>query len=373
MPHIVWLYQRGKKSDEYYTKSIEQAIRTEEIREAVKNNQANTNESINLDKFESLTVILPNYHTNSLHSNIRPGSIILFHDAKIGNFYAASLVVTTGRDRDRDFVSEIWPYNSPAKTYFICTTQPVRIDLSKNQFRDLFGYEIGQDPIENQKDRAMIAPGESHQNEFLRNIDSFEDFLLSVRTDLEPETTSDATQSSPKTQSESTQSQELPEMESPETKLKDVTVTRQIPDRPATPSIKRSHNFRNQVIEAYEHQCTICGKERWSPKGNPEVEAAHIYPVSGSEGDEAGEGGPDTLQNGIALCKLHHWAFDSGWISIDDDYTVIVRDASSIKGYDELASFHGNRLYLPENEDDWPETRFLQAHRSLSYTPNPSE
>ncbi|WP_160135822.1 HNH endonuclease [Halococcus salsus] len=368
MPHIVWLYQRGEETEEYYTKSIERTSYTNELKEAVKDDMVETIGDIDLEEFESLSVVLPNYHTNSLHSNIQPGSIILFHDAEIGDFYAASLVVTTGRDRDRDFVGEIWPYNSSAKTYFICTTQPVRIDLSKDQFRDLFGYEVGQDPIENQKDRTLIAPGEGHQNEFLRNIVSFEDFLLAVRTDLEPNTTSSSEE-----QPESPQAQTLPEIESTEAELKSVTITREIPDRPATPSVKRNHNFREKVIEAYKYRCAVCGKERWSPKGNPEVEAAHIFPVSGSQNTEKGEGGPDILQNGIALCKLHHWAFDNGWISIDDDYTVIVRNASSIKGYEELASLRNNSLYLPENQDDWPETRFLQAHRSLSYTPNPSD
>lgn len=367
MPHSVWLYQHGEETEEYYTKSVEQASYTNELKEAVKNDRVETIGDIDLEEFESLSVILPNYHTNSLHSNIQPGSIILFHDAEIGDFYAASLVVTTGRDRNRDFVDDIWPYNSPAKTYFICTTQPVRIDLSKDQFRDLFGYEVGQDPVENQKDRTLIAPGGSHQNEFLRNIVSFEDFLLSVRTDLEPNTTS-----SSEKQPESAQAQTLPEMESPETELTDITVTHDIPDRPATPPAKRSYSFKKRVKEAYQYRCAICGKERWSPMGNPEVEAAHIYPLSGSERDAENEGGPNILQNGIALCKLHHWAFDNGWISIDDDYTVIVRDASSIKGYEELASLRNNSLYLPENQDDWPETRFLQAHRSLSYTPNPS-
>ena len=32
--------------------------------------------------------------------------------------------------------------------------------------------------------------------------------------------------------------------------------------------------------------------------------------------------GPDTLENGIALCKLHHWAFDRGILSLTNELLI---------------------------------------------------
>jgi putative restriction endonuclease len=30
------------------------------------------------------------------------------------------------------------------------------------------------------------------------------------------------------------------------------------------------------------------------------------------------------IDNGMALCKNHHWAFDLGWFSVDENYKIIV-------------------------------------------------
>lgn len=78
----------------------------------------------------------------------------------------------------------------------------------------------------------------------------------------------------------------------------------------------RDRAFRGLVLEAYDATCAVCGADRRAPDGTPEVEAAHIYPRS--------ENGRDDVRNGIALCRLHHWAFDTGWIEITTDYTISV-------------------------------------------------
>jgi predicted restriction endonuclease len=94
-----------------------------------------------------------------------------------------------------------------------------------------------------------------------------------------------------------------------------------------------------------------------------EIEAAHIYPVSGVELNDATEGGPDTIKNGFALCRTHHWAFDNGWFTISDDYTVHIRGDPSQSGYKILEQYDGVRLKLPEDESLWPAQYYLQAHR----------
>lgn len=40
----------------------------------------------------------------------------------------------------------------------------------------------------------------------------------------------------------------------------------------------RDHAFTALVKETYDRTCAICERSRETPAGNPEVEAAHIYP-----------------------------------------------------------------------------------------------
>lgn len=120
----------------------------------------------------------------------------------------------------------------------------------------------------------------------------------------------------------------------------------------------RSAAFRQNVREIYNNTCCICGSQRETPTGSPEVEAAHILPKS--------EDGPDDLRNGLALCKLHHWAFDTGWIGISDDLEVIVKDAPARKGYDEFSELEGDQIKTPVNSKYRPYSDFLDAHRSLN-------
>jgi putative restriction endonuclease len=119
----------------------------------------------------------------------------------------------------------------------------------------------------------------------------------------------------------------------------------------------RDHAFRELVRDTYNNTCAVCGSQLESPDGNPEVEAAHIYPHS--------EGGSDDIRNGIALCKFHHWAFDSGWLSFTDNHEIIVAEATDKNGYHELKQLEGRSLRLPENEDAKPHSMFLEQHREI--------
>jgi putative restriction endonuclease len=119
----------------------------------------------------------------------------------------------------------------------------------------------------------------------------------------------------------------------------------------------RDHAFRELIRDTYNNTCAVCGSQRESPSGTPEVEAAHIYPKS--------EGGSDDVRNGIALCKLHHWAFDSGWLSFTNDHEIIVAEATDKNGYHELKQLEGQSLRLPDNEDAHPHPMSLEQHRQL--------
>ena len=84
----------------------------------------------------------------------------------------------------------------------------------------------------------------------------------------------------------------------------------------------RNRGFRLAILEAYDCRCALCGLKINSPDTRKwEVEAAHIIPHSSD--------GKDDIWNGIALCKLHHWAFDVGWFTLDKYYRI--KASSKIK------------------------------------------
>jgi len=74
-----------------------------------------------------------------------------------------------------------------------------------------------------------------------------------------------------------------------------------------------SAQFRKKVRESYNATCIVCGLHL-PPSDynrNPGVDAAHILPWSKFDLDD--------VSNGLCLCKLHHWAFDEGLISVKWD------------------------------------------------------
>ena len=71
--------------------------------------------------------------------------------------------------------------------------------------------------------------------------------------------------------------------------------------------------FRGRVLLAYKSQCALCRLR------HPELlDAAHIK--------EDAEGGQPIVPNGLAMCAIHHRAFDSDILGIRPDYVVEVRD-----------------------------------------------
>ena len=71
--------------------------------------------------------------------------------------------------------------------------------------------------------------------------------------------------------------------------------------------------FRQRVLVAYRQSCTVCQLR------HPELlDAAHILP----DGHPRGE---PVITNGLAMCKLHHAAFDRNIVGIRPDLIVEVR------------------------------------------------
>lgn len=79
---------------------------------------------------------------------------------------------------------------------------------------------------------------------------------------------------------------------------------------------RRDPEFRNAVLRIYEHRCAVCGFDARLGFADLALEAAHVQWHS--------HGGPDTEDNGLALCVLHHLLLDRGAIGIDAAYRVLV-------------------------------------------------
>lgn len=73
----------------------------------------------------------------------------------------------------------------------------------------------------------------------------------------------------------------------------------------------RDARFRRSVLTAYSYRCAFCGVALEL------TDAAHIIPVSH-------EKSVDQTYNGLALCTLHHRAYDQSLVTVWEDYTVRV-------------------------------------------------
>lgn len=120
----------------------------------------------------------------------------------------------------------------------------------------------------------------------------------------------------------------------------------------------RDAAFSIEVKRAYGFRCAVCGSSLQGPKGHYEVQSAHIYPK--------GEDGSDDLRNGLCVCRMHHWALDIGWMSVSDDYMILVHpDLPKDDDYEFIRQFAGKKIRLPLDERFSPDPIFMQAHRKL--------
>lgn len=112
--------------------------------------------------------------------------------------------------------------------------------------------------------------------------------------------------------------------------------------------------FRSMVLSAYENRCTVCMLAHPSL-----LDAAHIIPDNDERGVAA-------VVNGLAMCKIHHAAFDRFFLGIRPDYVVEIRhdlleevDGPMLRhGLQEL---HGNQLMsIPKSRRDRPRVDLLE-------------
>lgn len=112
--------------------------------------------------------------------------------------------------------------------------------------------------------------------------------------------------------------------------------------------------FRTRVLLAYATRCAICSLRHGSL-----LDAAHIVP----DGNDDPPGLP-TTPNGLALCKIHHAAYDQNMLGVSADYRVAINrelleevDGPMLRHG--LQEMHGRALTLPARRGDRPDRERL--------------
>lgn len=110
--------------------------------------------------------------------------------------------------------------------------------------------------------------------------------------------------------------------------------------------------FRERVLDAYQRQCAFCRLRH-----EELLDAAHIIP-------DTEPGGEPHVRNGLALCTLHHAAFDRYFIGLRPDFTIEVRDDLRRERdgptlVHAIQRLHGTRIFLPRRVEYRPAPELL--------------
>ncbi|EPQ0972282.1 phosphorothioated DNA-binding restriction endonuclease [Citrobacter farmeri] len=120
---------------------------------------------------------------------------------------------------------------------------------------------------------------------------------------------------------------------------------------------QRDPLFRQQVLRAYNYECAICGFNMRHDNASVALEAAHIKWKQ--------HGGPCEIPNGLALCAIHHKAFDKGSIGLDENMRVQISEAVNGSGIVGRLfwDFQGKNISLPQIKAYYPQDEFVEWHR----------
>jgi len=112
-------------------------------------------------------------------------------------------------------------------------------------------------------------------------------------------------------------------------------------------------SFRERILLAYQNHCALCNLKHVEL-----LDAAHIIADKEDIGDPI-------IPNGLALCKIHHAAFDNNFIGINSDYIIKIRtdlltetDGPMLR-YG-IQSLNNAKLILPLHKINWPDKGRLE-------------
>ena len=123
---------------------------------------------------------------------------------------------------------------------------------------------------------------------------------------------------------------------------------------------RRDPSFKSTVLLTYENRCSFCsfcgcsGNLRGAPVG---IDAAHVKMRSHS--------GPDRIDNGLALCALHHRLFDRGALGLDEDRQILVSQHMMLREDESpvpIKDLAGAPMRLPQPGYEAPAVPFVRWH-----------
>lgn len=123
--------------------------------------------------------------------------------------------------------------------------------------------------------------------------------------------------------------------------------------------------FRERVLDAYRRECSFC-----KLRHEDLLDAAHIIADSNPLGEPI-------VNNGLALCSLHHKAFDRGYLGLRPDLIIevrpdILKESDGPTLVHGIQRLHGLQLNLPRSKANWPdkglvEKRFEQFKQAIGF------
>jgi putative restriction endonuclease len=113
------------------------------------------------------------------------------------------------------------------------------------------------------------------------------------------------------------------------------------------------HRFRTLVLHAYQGRCAICALRE-----SALLQAAHIL-------EDRDPRGAAAVVNGIAMCAIHHLAYDRNLMGIDPDGLVhiaarVLREQDGPMLRTGLQGFHGAAILQPRRPADRPDPARLE-------------
>jgi putative restriction endonuclease len=128
----------------------------------------------------------------------------------------------------------------------------------------------------------------------------------------------------------------------------------------ATLRLLRDRRFSQKVLSAYRHRCAFCEIQLRL------LDAAHILPVAHPDSD-------DLVTNGVALCALHHRAYDAALVRFDDTYSIEISTAAIAGlasaglsgGAQQFAAALRPSLLLPKAKAEHPSAQMIGKANAL--------
>ena len=120
---------------------------------------------------------------------------------------------------------------------------------------------------------------------------------------------------------------------------------------------RRDPSFKSTVLLAYENRCSFCGFSGSLRDALVGVDAAHVKMRSHS--------GPDRIDNGLALCALHHRLFDRGALGLNEDRRILVSQHMMLREHESpvpVKDLAGAPMRPPQPGYDAPSVSFIRWH-----------